>query len=66
MSFNTLIWVGGGLLTGRYIGDGRDTSGPTGCRVRSSYPCYFVKVHNRVPTGWVSLFTSHYEVDKLI
>ena len=30
MSFNTLIGIGGGLPTGRYIGAGRDTSGPTG------------------------------------
>jgi hypothetical protein len=30
MSFNKLIHVGGGLATGRYIGGGRDTSGPTG------------------------------------
>ncbi len=29
MSFNTFIQACGGFLTGRYIGAGRDTSGPT-------------------------------------
>jgi hypothetical protein len=45
MSFNKLIHVGGGLATGRYIGAGRDTSGPTGGRTCSRYPGYFVTVH---------------------
>ncbi len=50
MSFNTFIQACRGFLTGRYIGAGRDTSGPTGCRVRSPYPCYFVQVHHCAPT----------------
>ena len=47
MSFNTFIQAGGGFLTGRSIGAGRDKSGPTGGRVRSHYSGYFVTVHNR-------------------
>ncbi len=47
MSFNQIIRVGGGFPTGRSIGAGRDKSGPTGCRVRLQYPCYFVTVHHR-------------------
>jgi hypothetical protein len=48
MSFNTFIQACGGFPTGRYIGSGRDTSGPTGCRVRSHHSGYFVTVHNRL------------------
>ena len=33
MSFNTIIGVYGGFPTGRYIGSGRDKSGPTGVRI---------------------------------
>ena len=33
MSFNTFIRVGGGFLTGRSIGAGRDKSGPYECDV---------------------------------
>ncbi len=33
MSFNTFIQAGGGFLTGRSIGAGRDKSGPYECDV---------------------------------
>ncbi len=39
MSFNTCIRVGGGLPTGRYIGAGRDKSGPTGVPYPLGHNC---------------------------
>ena len=41
MSFNTLIGVGSGLPTGRYIGGGGDTSRPTGVPRLFTIPLLF-------------------------
>ena len=41
MSFNTVIRVCGGFPTGRYIGGGRDKSGPTGVPRPFTRPLFF-------------------------